>query len=111
MSSSGCYPEKSPQINRLLDTLADNIRRELIYYFENFTSDETASLDAVATHIERRVPSKNQSELRYSLHHSHLPKLEENGWIDYDNRTNDIRYHGHEQVVPLLGDLIDVFDT
>jgi hypothetical protein len=97
-------------VSALLETLADNIRREVIHYFENFTSDEVASLGTIVSHIEARVPNVDDTELRVSLRHIHLPKLEQRGWIEYDERTNDIRYCGHEQADELLAELIDVFD-
>jgi hypothetical protein len=94
----------------LLNTLSDNIRRELIHYFENFASDEIAPLKRVVSHIEGRVPAVDEAELRMSLRHTHIPKLEQRGWIDYDDRTKVIRYHGHEQAEELLAELTDVFD-
>lgn len=110
MSKSRCYPEKAPKVSKLLKTLSDNHRRELIYYFENFASNETASLETVVSHIDGRVPAVDEAELRISLRHTHIPKLEQTGWIEYDDRTKDIRYHGHDQAEELLAELTDVFD-
>lgn len=110
MSQSRCYPEKAPKVSRLLDTLSDHVRRELIHFFENFAADETASLDTVVSHIAGRVPTAEETELRQTLHHTHLPVLEARGWVEYDDRNHDICYHGHEQPQDLLGELVDVFD-
>ena len=110
MSSARCEPEKAARVNLLLDTLSDNIRRELIHYFENFSRVDSASLETVISHIEERVPSLDEEELRQGLIHVHLPKLEERGWIAFDSRTRDIHYYGHERAQELLDELSDVFD-
>lgn len=109
MSSYRCYPGKAPKVNRLLDTLSDDIRRELIHFFENFAPDDAASLEKIVSHIEGRVPTVDDAELRIALRHTHLPRLEERGWIEFDDRTGDVRYHGHEQAEELLGELTAIF--
>lgn len=111
MSSSRCYPEKSPKVDELMDTLAHHLRREVIHFFENFATDDTASIDDITTHISGRVPSTEPSEVRAALHHAHLPKLDERGWLDYDARSGDIRYHGHQDAEQLLSEVADVFAT
>lgn len=109
MSASRCYPEKSPKIDDILDTLAHHLRREVIHYFENVTTDDVASIGAVTAHIDGRIPTTDSSEVRAALHHAHLPKLEARGWLDYDARNGDIRYHGHEDAEQLLSEVVDVF--
>lgn len=107
--SSSCYPDKAPMVDQLLDTLSDNLQRELIHYFENVTTDEIASLDEVVAHIDQRVPGTNPENLRTTLHHAHLPKLTGRGWIEYDSRSGDIRYRGHDAAEELLREVAEVF--
>lgn len=109
MSTTDCYPDKAPKITSVLDTLCNNIRRELVHYFENLTTEETATLDELVAHIERRVPGTVREELLVSLHHTHLPKLESRGWIDVDYRRDIVRYHGHSSAGQLLQEVAHVF--
>lgn len=110
MSSSDGHHENAPAVSALLRTLADRYRREVIYYFEEFTADGTASLETLVTHIDDRIHSAEQGELRVSLHHTHLPALAEGGWLEYDSRANDIRYYGHRHSEELLKELVTVFE-
>lgn len=109
MSPSRCYPEKAPEADQLLDTLSHPIRREVVYYFERFATDDTASIDDLSAHVEEQVPLTDLSGIRHALHHAHLPKLAERDWLDYDARSGDVRYYGHEDAAELLSELADVF--
>lgn len=109
MSTTRCYPDKAPKVDTLMDTLSDNLRRELIHYFETVTTADTASLDEVITHIDGRVPTATPTSVRTALHHKHLPKLQTRGWIAYDARSEDIRYLGHENAEQLLTEVVTVF--
>jgi hypothetical protein len=109
MPSGNCYPDKAPLVDDLLETLCDNLRREVVYYFEAHSETETATLDALVAHLEDRVPSADAERLEVQLHHYHLPKLAEDGWLEYDSRLGDVRYRGHEQAKHLLGEIHDVF--
>ena len=109
MSASKCYPDKAPKVNRLLDTLSNHLRRELIYYFECVVETDVATLDEIVSHINARVPETTADSLKISVMHIHLPKLEERGWIDYDPRTGDIHYRGHVSAEEFLDDVKEVF--
>ncbi|MFC6721304.1 DUF7344 domain-containing protein [Halobacteriaceae archaeon SHR40] len=105
---TGCYPEKSRVTNQLLDTLCHNLRREVIHYFENIESTDTATVEELATHIARRVPEMDQEQVSLELTHNHLPKLESNGWVEYETRTQCVRYHGHDSAEELLAELAEM---
>ena len=104
-----CYQENASRINRLLETLASGPRRQLIRYFESVSQTDTDSIDAIVSHLDSRLPSRNPDGLKLALYHNHLPKLEEEGWVDYDARSGEIRYHGDGAAEPLLLDLLAVF--
>lgn len=109
MASSDCYPDKAPQVDSVLDTLRNNVRRELIHFFENLTTETTATLEELVAHIERRVPAEDGARLSTRLVHEHLPKLQSRGWIDFDRRTGTIRYHGHSSAGQLVQEVADIF--
>ncbi|MFC4542156.1 hypothetical protein ACFO5R_09470 [Halosolutus amylolyticus] len=109
MDSAGCYPDKAPMIDQLMDTLGESVRRETIHYFENHSSGKTATVDELVAHIGARVPNKDREELSLLLRHTHLPKLQSRGWLEFEHRSNTIRYHGHESVQQWLEDVLEVF--
>ncbi|WP_440990621.1 DUF7344 domain-containing protein [Haloarchaeobius baliensis] len=109
MNFAHCYPDKAPAIDRLLDALQDSLRREVVYYFENCTGAETATLDELVDHIDGRVPSPAREELRLQLRHVHLPKLAAADLLEYDPRTDRVRYRGSEHGGWLLQEVADIF--
>lgn len=104
-----CYPEKAPQINTLLDTLAHHTRREVIHHFENGTETDTLALDELADVLHDRIPDTSHESLKIELAHNHLPKFVQRGWVDYDPRTREIRYYGNEDAPLLLDEVRAVF--
>ncbi|WP_135821071.1 DUF7344 domain-containing protein [Halostella litorea] len=109
MPSQSCYPEKAPAIDKLLDTLSNHLRRQVIDYFENHTQSRTASLDELVVYVERQVPSEGHEQLKLNLIHVHLPELAERGWIDYDRQDYQIHYNGHENADRWLREVRSVF--
>ncbi|QLD90357.1 hypothetical protein HWV07_15460 [Natronomonas salina] len=102
-------PEESLAVNDLLDTLSHHVRREVVHHFEQTTTDATATLDELIRYIEPRVELATREELEVSLPHSHLPYLEARGWLEFDQRNEDIQYYGHDDGEEYLGELTSVF--
>lgn len=109
MPSQACYPEKAPRVNDLLDTLSHHLRREVVQYFETHADDDTAALDTVVTHIDQRIPTESTDTLHMKLNHTHLPKLADRDWLEYDTRSGQIRYHGHDRASRWLEEVQAVF--
>lgn len=109
MAHTACYPEKAPQINVLLDTLSHHFRREIIHYFEIHSNADTALLAEMVDHLQARIPDTSHEDVELKLIHSHLPKLAERDWIEYDSRSQQIRYHGHRSAPDLVEDLHTMF--
>jgi hypothetical protein len=66
---------------------------------KTYTLEElTDAVAAVETSDETRTPEKIQTEIRISLHHQHLPHLDDCGLLDYEFGDNTVRYHGHPLV-------------
>lgn len=109
MATPRCSPEESLAVNNLLDTLSQHVRREVIYYFEQTTTDTTASLDELITHVDPEVPLTTREELQVTLPHAHLPLLEARGWLEYDKQSETIQYHGHDDAQEYLSELTSMF--
>ena len=110
MASAQCYPDKSPKLNQLLDTLSDNVRRELIYCFEQVSETETARLETLVSHIDERTPGSDPKRIRVGLVHTHLPRLQDCGWLRFDARSETVRYDGHGRAAELLAETTTLFE-
>lgn len=103
-----CQQEHASRLNHLLEMLSSGPRRQLIRYFESVSQTDTDSVETVVSHLDSRLPSRDRDGLKLALYHTHLPKLEVEGWVDYDARSGEIRYYGEEAAEPLLADLFAV---
>lgn len=84
------------QTGQLLSTLSNQYCRFVLSYFSD-ASEEHASVDDLATALTRHV-SVDKNRVAKQLHHSALPKLEDMGIVEYDARSNTVRYHGHSRL-------------
>lgn len=101
--------EESLTVDNLLDTLSNHVRRAVIYHFEQSSTDTTATLEELITHVEPEVQLATQEELQVSLPHAHLPLLEARGWLEYDTQSETIHYHGRDDTAEYLSDLLSIF--
>lgn len=99
---------ESGELDRLFSTLSSRRRRWILYYLVSSEEEavERAELaDAILAH-ERNdgqiedPPPKDTIEL--DLHHSVLPRLKDEGYIDYDPRQGTIRYDGPPELANCL---------
>lgn len=91
--SQSSTPEQTDQ---LLYTLSNQRCRSVLSYFSDAT-EESASLDDLATALPHHDPA-NENQFAIQLHHTILPRLEDTGIVDYDARTNTVRYLGHSRL-------------
>ncbi|MFC7193549.1 hypothetical protein ACFQL4_01050 [Halosimplex aquaticum] len=109
MPPADCYPEKAAAVNETLDVLSHHFRREVINYFENTVDEVTSTISEIVAHIGARVPDRDRATLSTALVHKHLPMLEAAGWLEFDQRSKEIRYHGNESAPQLLREVLGVF--
>ncbi|WP_327051958.1 DUF7344 domain-containing protein [Halomicrococcus gelatinilyticus] len=108
MAQKGRDPDEALKTDRVLDTLSHHLRREVIRYFETADSQNTTTLEDLATQVARRVPETTREQVVLGLAHNHLPKLESNGWVEHDTRTQRVRYLGHDSAATLLDELAEM---
>lgn len=97
----------APALDELLSILAIERRRHILYYFPK-TSSEIATLDDLAEHLlSHHCPTTDREQARVILHHKTLPKLDAAGIIEYESRSETVRYLGH----PRLRRLVEVVET
>jgi|GEM_PF-497234 len=105
--------DDSLPMDELLELVAHQHRRDLLRYVTRST-DTTAEIDEVTTHLlerhaERTSDQPDRDQLELLLHHIHLPKLTAAGIIEYDSRSNELRYRRHARLETLL-DCLDAAD-
>lgn len=96
------------EISKFMEALANKRRRYVLYYLR---AKEHAELEEVTEQIaawETGTPPEELDEqtrrnVRVSLYHSHLPKLEKAGFIGYDHRHGSMRFQNPpERVIHFL---------
>jgi DNA-binding transcriptional ArsR family regulator len=84
-------------LSRVFAALAHQRRRYALYYLRDNEQVQTDELACQIAAWERAVPvdevSTEATEHVYTeLVHTHLPKLEDYGFVDYDRRSGDVGY-------------------
>lgn len=100
-------------LDALLDILANERRRYLLEYLWN-ESDGVGSFEAATKHIITEVSRKqghqpNHDDIQVDLQQHHLPKLADAGIIEYDVRSQTIRYQENDRLESLY-DRIQKFE-
>lgn len=88
------------RVDEVFDLLSNPYRREMIMYLQD--NPET-TVEEIATHLEEEHDNgKEESldEVRATLHHSHLPKMDSVDVIEYDG--GKIEYTGDIEVEEVL---------
>ncbi|AHG01886.1 hypothetical protein HALLA_00915 (plasmid) [Halostagnicola larsenii XH-48] len=84
-------------VTNTFSILADSVRRYVLYYLDE--QETPVSLDRLATRVAAwhtdstpdAVDDATLAEIRTALHHVHLPKLTEAGYITWNADTHTIR--------------------
>lgn len=102
--------------SNMLEVLSDRRRRYVLYYLTT-VSNGVAELDELATQLRRweraaddEVPDDHHARIVASLHHVDLPKFAEAGVLEFDPRSDVVRYRGdddHEAILELVVAMAD----
>ncbi|UPV99186.1 hypothetical protein M0R88_11685 [Halorussus gelatinilyticus] len=89
-------------LDATLELLANHDRRAIVAYLRD-ASDRTATVSELSDHLverraERTGERPGQSHVYSTLYHIHIPKLVDAGVVDYDARTEEVRYWGSERL-------------
>lgn len=90
-------------IDDLFLTLADERRRSVLYFFRSSEND-VATVAELIEYTAQTCPGVEMERLEVSFHHAILPRLAEANIIEYDSRSQTVRYRGH----PLLEKMLDL---
>lgn len=100
-SDAGLH-EVSLSLDAVLYVLADQHRRDLLRYLVESPGD-TCSFDECVSHLVRREAERGDErpasdQVEAMLHHVHIPKLIDTGVLEYDARSQEVRYRGHDRL-------------
>jgi hypothetical protein len=105
-----------PFIDTVFDALADWRRREVCQFFRE-GDVETATVDELAMLLAGCEPSgvregegRTHADLVDELRETHLPRLDAAGVVDYDDRSDTVRYWGQPTVEKWLEHVAEVDD-
>lgn len=99
--------------DRALSAVANRHRRAVLYSLKNASGDTLefdTLVDRVADTLREGVADERRQRLRISLHHTHLPKLEESGIVEYDTETGHVQFTADELTREVLM-LVRPYDT
>ncbi|WP_114579390.1 hypothetical protein [Saliphagus sp. LR7] len=102
-------------IQIVLEVVTDQRRRTVLNHLRT-TDDDVVHLDELVNRLPHtetpaktspQPPSHRQGpsahdQLRLELHHAHLPKLDDVGIVEYDPRSETVRYHPTPRLEKLL---------
>lgn len=103
-----------PFIDTVLEALADWRRREVCLFFRE-TDVDTATVDELAMVLAGSEPvvmtdseGRSHDEFATELAEMHLPRLDAAGVVDYDDRSDTVRYWGQVTVEKWLEHITEV---
>lgn len=96
-----------PMVDMMFEVLANQTRRGICQYF--LTNDTpSAEIDDLASYLTGHDlidVDADCEQITTGLIHVHLPKMADAALLDYDDRTQTVRYRGHpslEQVLTIV---------
>jgi hypothetical protein len=85
----------TPSLETVFEVLADEERRDICRFLVS-EAPGVVTVDEIANALTEHETERER--LAIHCHHRHLPKLDEAGLIEYDPRSNAVRYWGQPTV-------------
>jgi hypothetical protein len=104
------HPADVPDMDSFFDVLSHRTCREVVFYFECVSDDDTATVAALVAYLSERRRLADPDSIELGLVHRHVPRLAECGWAEYDHRTETVVYHGHDSARYLLTRALELFE-
>lgn len=95
-------PDVRLSLNATLEILAHHHRREILCILTN-APDHTATVDELINREAERTDERpGHDEIEVAIHHVHLPKMADAGVVEYDARSQELRYWRNDRLEDLL---------
>lgn len=96
------FHDVSLSLDAILSLLAHYQRRDVLGYLAD-RPDQTCSIDECVAHVMKREEDRTgtrpgHDQVATILHHVHVPKLTDAGLLEYDPRSRQLRYGGHDRL-------------
>ncbi|WP_438267381.1 DUF7344 domain-containing protein [Haladaptatus halobius] len=88
----------------IFDLLSNEYRRHILYHFHE-QPQAVATVDELVRHLRTQFDARaagDTDQLRIQLRHSHLPKLESHGILEYNERSETVRYRDGSEIERLV---------
>lgn len=109
LTSITSNPTITDSLDIVFDLLSDVRRRYLLYYLVTMDGDVTDRDAAVNAVYEYEAANAGTDDcptpenIQIEFHHTHLPRLEDAGLVEYDHRHSTIRFTGN----PVFDELVE----
>ncbi|WP_137283642.1 DUF7344 domain-containing protein [Halorussus salinisoli] len=93
-------------LDELFEVLADGHRRHVLGYLTGI-DDEVAAFSELVEHVADNLAEETTDDherVAMNLHHNHIPKLEDANVVEYDLRSETVRYRGG----PVVADWVEL---
>ncbi|WP_132057491.1 DUF7344 domain-containing protein [Halorussus amylolyticus] len=88
------YSMTATELDALFECLASRQRRLVLTHLVE-TDDGIATFSNLIRHVlGEGTRDEDRERLAVRLHHVHLPKLDDHGFVEYDARSETVRYRG-----------------
>ncbi len=92
----------APSLDTVFDLLSARRRRYVIYYLVDM-DDDTVDCDSLVEHVASLEADTDPSAERIDriaadLYQIHLPKLDDAGVVDFDSRSDTVRFWGQPSI-------------
>jgi hypothetical protein len=94
----------SPSVDHCLDALGHKYRRRLLIALTKHNPQDDEDAQESASALDAITDGEADEEIvEIELHHSHLPKLEDSGYISWDQETGEIaKGQNWDEIAPIL---------
>lgn len=96
------------RLDSLFLLLADEYRRHILRYFVTRDTTTATVAELIEYAHERSRDERSEERLASQFHHVTLPKLAEHYVIEFDRRSETVRYHGPPAVAEILRTVEDL---
>lgn len=107
-STSGDSGWTSDRLDAVFVALADEQRRQTLRYFQTVDEDAASVEDLIEYTIDQTDKPLDRAHLELKFHHVVLPKLADQGVIEYDARSETVMYDGSPAVEQLLAAIAEL---
>ncbi|WP_144926784.1 DUF7344 domain-containing protein [Halorubrum salsamenti] len=92
--------------------LLDKYERRCIIHFLREAETDRVSISDVVSHLQKQDSIADEyDKLAVALHHNHFPQLGMIGVVDYDPRSETVRYGDDDLVEALLESIPETYNS